>query len=130
MSEFIREQFVRGRKHHRCYHCYRHIVPGELHRKGTYKGEGVYSLRFHLDCQALWDRYFKDAGLREYDFDDGYPPLHDDWSESGEIEKLCDAYRGFSPHAVTRIEHNLSDAEDRYQARLSAATAAVKDGGE
>lgn len=120
MVEILSDQRVKGRKHHQCYHCYRSIVPGEEHRKETYKNDDhLYSLRFHDDCQALWDRYEKDADLRYYDFYDGYPPMHDHWVDSGEVQELCDQYRGFFPHAVTRIEHNLSDAEDRYQARLA-----------
>lgn len=117
---------VRARKHHKCFHCYRSIVPGESHQKQTNKYDGsVYSLRFHDDCQACFDQYLQDSGMRHYDFYDGYPPLHDHWSDSGEIQSLCDQYRGYFPHVVTRMEHNMSDAEDRYQARLTSALEAT-----
>lgn len=120
IPEFICDKRVTGRKHHQCFHCYRSIAPGETHSASTLKFDGrVYTLRFHDDCQACWDQYCKDAGLRSYDFDDGYPPLHDDWSDGGEMQHLCDQYRGLFPHVITRLEHNMSDAEDRYAARLA-----------
>jgi len=107
-------QLTRGqrkvRKPHQCFHCYKMIAPGETANFQTNKGDYVYTLYTHPDCDALWDAYFKDSGLSPWDYDDGYPPLHDEWIESGEFENLCGVYRGQFPHAVCRLELNEQKA--------------------
>ncbi|MEP2955556.1 MAG: hypothetical protein ABJN39_09470 [Sulfitobacter sp.] len=103
--EVLSEGCPKARKHHQCFHCYRSIAPGTKHRKSTLKYDGVYTLRMHLDCDALWDRYMKDNGLSHWrDFPDGSPPLADEFVDSGEFRHLCNAYRGFFPHVVARLE--------------------------
>lgn len=103
----LSEAHPRARKHHQCFHCYRSIALGEVHRKSTLKYDGVYTLRMHLDCDALWDRYMKDNGLSYWgDFPDGSPPLANEFVDSGEFHMLCDAYRGYFPHVVARLEFN------------------------
>lgn len=105
MVEVICEEHIVARKHHRCFHCHRSIAPGTKHRKSTLKDDHVYTLRFHPDCEALWDQYFADADLYWADYQyDGYPPIYDDWWESGEFENMCDQYRGLFPHAIARLE--------------------------
>lgn len=100
----IHEEILKARKSHQCFHCYRSIGRGQQYRRSVIHYDGIYTLKFHLDCDALWNRYYKDADLRAHIFDDGYPPIYDDWRDSGEFDRLCDTYRGYFPHAVTRLE--------------------------
>lgn len=102
--QIICEEHVAARKHHRCFHCYRSIAPGTKHRRSVLKFDYVYALRFHPDCEALWDMYSTEANVSPRDYDDGYPPIYDDWRDSGDFDQLCDQYRGFFPHAVSRLE--------------------------
>ena len=100
LSEGIRT----ARKKHQCFHCYKIISPGTEYRFQTNKYDGVYTLAFHLDCDALWWAYERDAAFHWSDFEEGYPPLKDHWSDSGEFENLCNAYRGMFHHAICRLE--------------------------
>ena len=36
--------------------------------------------------------------------DEGFPPLRDDWCDSGEYENECNNMRGLYPHVVARME--------------------------
>ena len=94
------------RKPHQCFHCYQMIPKGASVQYSTCKFEDrVYTLYFHPGCADCWDRYSKDAGLSPYDFiDGGYPPLQDEWGDSGEMEMLCNEYRGIYPHVIARLE--------------------------
>lgn len=93
---------VKARKPHQCFHCYRTITPGTVYSRFVGKDGGIYVFPSHIDCnQAAW-AYIGDCGP-EY-FEDGSPPLYDEFSDSGEFSMLCNAYRGFYPHAITRLE--------------------------
>lgn len=107
MITLLSESRPKARQHHQCFHCYRSIEPGEFHDKRNLKGDGLYSLRFHDECSELWDAYEGGAGLKFYDYLDGYPPLFDEWRDSGEFDLLCAEYRGRFPHAVTRMEFHI-----------------------
>lgn len=103
--ETLSEGTRKARKPHQCYHCYRKIARGEKYRYQTNKYDSVYTLAFHLDCDALWWKYAKDAGIETWDYDEGWPPVKDEWRDSGEFEMLCNQYRGLYPHAVCRLEY-------------------------
>ena len=108
----------RSRKHHRCFHCYRSIAPGETYGfQSNVYDDSAYTLRWHLDCEELAAEYR--SGLPPYYHDDGFPPLYDDLADSGEMELLLDAYRGHYPHAVTRMEWHDQMAEIRMADRLA-----------
>ncbi len=92
------------RKNHQCYHCYQTIPAGTNAEFFTGKIDYIYTLYFHQDCEACWREYESDARLSICDFDDGYPPLMDDWIDSGDFERLCSAYRGKYPHVICRLE--------------------------
>jgi len=118
--ELISDERPRARKHHRCFHCGGWIVPGEAHRKSTCKYDYVYSLRIHDDCEALWKQYESDAGFSFYDFDDGYPPIREEWGNSGEFQSLCDSYRGKFPGPVTRMEFHEQISDIKWRDHLAA----------
>lgn len=93
------------RKPHQCFHCYRSIPKGTTANFQSNVLDGrAYTLYTHPDCDGLWDQYMKDAGISPWDYDDGTPPLQDEWGDSGEFDSLCDAYRGQFPHVVCRME--------------------------
>lgn len=113
MPTIISEETLRARKHHQCFHCYRSIALGEEHRRMFLKHDGeAYTLRFHFDCDQLWIAYDRDVGAE--DWGEGYAPIADDWTESGEFQNLCDHYRGRFPHAITRLELNEQIGEIQY----------------
>lgn len=119
--QVLAEGTRRARKHHQCFDCYRSIAPGKSYAFQTCKSEGsVYTIMQHLDCRDLANEYRSDAGLDVSDYDDGFPPLKDDWCESGDHDALCDAYRGFFPHAVCRMEWGAQIAEIRRADQLRA----------
>lgn len=96
-----------ARKHHQCYHCGKYVAPGETYSYQNCVADGTaYRIKWHTDCQELFDRWVTDANLHSYDFDDGYPPLYEAWSdEGGDAMALnCDFYRGRYPAVVARIE--------------------------
>ena len=118
----------RARKHHQCFDCYRSIAPGQTYVHQTNVGDGhLYSLAQHLDCRDLADRYRHDAGLSMWDYADGFPPLKDDWCDSGDHDALCDQYRGFYPHAVCRMEWGEQVADIRLADRLAEFEARKKE---
>lgn len=90
-----------ARKHHQCFECYRSIGPREKYgfQTNVYDGQ-IYTLSWHLDCAECGSEYRNGLG---YD-DEGFPPLRDDWLESGEYQRNCDDYRGLFPHVVARME--------------------------
>lgn len=93
----------RARKHHQCWHCYRDIAPGETYgfQSNVYDGR-AYTLKFHLDCEACSSECRRLSGNDYYD--EGYPPLRDEWIDNGEYKNECDNWRGFFPHVVARME--------------------------
>jgi hypothetical protein len=92
----------KAKKPHQCWHCYRTIEANTRYGLQTNVYDGrVYTLRWHLDCQDCWSECIK-AGIIYCD--DGYPPLRDDWVDSGEYERECNVWRGFFPHVVARME--------------------------
>lgn len=94
-----------GRKPHQCFHCCRDIPAGVPHGYQTNKYDHVYTIRYHLDCEALASECRR---LSEHYYDDeGWGPLRDEWCDSGEYENECNNWRGFYPHVVARME--LSD---------------------
>tara|TARA_R110000822_G_scaffold61930_1_gene152879 strand:- start:167 stop:511 length:345 start_codon:yes stop_codon:yes gene_type:complete len=97
----------RSRKPHQCFHCYRQIPAGSKLGFQSNVGDGsFYTLYWHIDCERCAAEHRKLSG-NDYDYGDGFGPLRDDWAESGEYKSVCDAWRGFYPHVVVRME--LSD---------------------
>lgn len=47
-----------------------------------------------------------------YDWE-GFPPLRDDWIDSGEYQIECDKWRVFYPHVIARMELTDQLREDR-----------------
>jgi hypothetical protein len=90
-----------ARKRHICFHCCRDIVPGTKYGFQTNKYDDVYTLSWHLDCEELAK---KCRNLCDYAFDDGWPGLRDEWCDNGEYFAECDAWRGFYPHVIARME--------------------------
>ncbi len=92
-----------ARKHHQCFECYRSISPGTQFgfQTNIYDGR-VYTLSWHLDCEELGAEWRANA-MHDYD-DEGFPPLRDEWCDSGEYPSLCDIYRGHFPHVIARME--------------------------
>jgi len=91
-----------ARKSQRCFHCCREIPPGTRYGFQTNKYDYVYTLAWHLDCNELARSYRRLTG-EDYD-DEGYPGLRDQWCDSGEYYVECDAWRGFYPHVIARME--------------------------
>lgn len=92
----------KAKKSHQCWHCYRTIEVGTRYGLQTNVHDGeVYTLRWHLDCQDCWLECIKVGGIY---CDDGLPPLRDDWIDSGDYRICLDAWRGFYPHVVARME--------------------------
>lgn len=100
-----------ARKHHQCFECYRAIAPQQKYgfQTNVYDGR-VYTLAWHLDCGEFAHEYRKTSDW--YDDGEGFPPLRDMMCY-GEYEADCDAWRGFYPHVVARME--LTD--QLYEAR-------------
>lgn len=94
----------KARKPHQCFDCHREIPIGTEYKYQTNVYEGrVYTICQHIDCADCARQYQSDRGPHYYD-DDGVPPMRDDWINSGEYEVNCDAYRGFYPHVIARME--------------------------
>jgi hypothetical protein len=72
------------------------------HQTNVYDGR-VYTLRWHLDCEACAAAYRKEAGL-QFDYEDGFPPLRDDWVDGCEYKWECNRWRGLYPHVIARME--------------------------
>lgn len=99
----LKEGARKARKHHQCWHCYRSIAPGSMYGYQTNAYDGsVYTLQWHLDCDACATECHRLSG-NVYD-DDGFPPLRDEWLDSGEYLSECDNWRGLYPHVVARME--------------------------
>lgn len=92
----------KSRKHRQCWHCYRSIAPGQTYgfQNNVYDGS-FYRLAWHLDCDTMASEYQKISGW--YDEGEGFPPLRDMLREL-EYKTDCDAWRGFYPHVVARME--------------------------
>lgn len=116
--QVLAEGTRRARMYHQCFDCYRSIAPGDLYAFQTCKYDDVYTIAQHLDCRDLAREYRCDVGLTAYDYDDGLPPLADDWRDSGEHDALCDVYRGRYPHVICRFELSDQLAEIRRTDRL------------
>ncbi len=111
MVEVLAEGTRKARKPHQCFHCYRHIGVGEIYGYQTCKYDDVYTLAYHLDCDALAS---ESRVLSEYRYDDeGCGPLRDEWCDSGEYENECQYWRGFYPHVVARMELTDQLREER-----------------
>jgi len=113
MLEEICHEEVTARKHHRCYHCAGWIVPGERYRRFCGKMDHIYTLRTHLDCDALADEYDVDCGLVAERGYEGQPPLMESFGD-GDFADLCAAYRGRYPHVITRLELVEQRGDIRY----------------
>lgn len=94
----------KARKPHRCFHCCRDISAGTVHGYQTNKHDVVYTLRWHLDCEELAHECRILAGPDYHDNDEGWPGLREEWCEAGEYYSECDAWRGFYPHVIARLE--------------------------
>lgn len=95
----------RASKTHRCFHCCRDIAPGQIYGFQTNKYDYIYTITWHLDCEALASDCRR---LHDHYYDDeGWPGLRDEWCDSGEYFNECNAWRGHYPHVIARME--LSD---------------------
>lgn len=106
-----------ARKQHRCFHCRRNIAVGESYYYQTVVYDVIETLKMHTDCEAFAWAYIKISGYTYYDFIDGYPPTYDLIVENlspPELDGLFNSYRGYYPHVITRMEHNIQDQEIRY----------------
>ncbi len=95
----------KARKPHQCFHCCRDIGIGETYGYQTNKYDYVYTLSWHLDCDAL-AKECRDLMDDPWD-EEGWPGLREMWCASGEYYHECDLWRGFYPHVIARME--LSD---------------------
>ena len=105
MVQTLSQGARKARADRRCFHCCRSIVRGETYGFQTNKHDHVYTIAWHLDCEDLAAEYRRLAA-RAYD-EEGWPGLRDEWCDSGEYYSECNAWRGFYPHVVARME--LSD---------------------
>jgi len=97
----------KARRLRHCFECYREIAPGQDYAFQTNVYDGtVYTLAWHIDCGCCGSEYRRICA-HYYDDDEGFPPLRDEWLQSGEYEHECDRWRGLYPHVVARME--LSD---------------------
>ena len=102
MVEIIKEGARRARKAHQCFHCYRMIEPGTVYGFQTCRYDDVYTLVWHLDCEAMASEY-RDGD--DYgDYGDGFGPLRNDLIESGQYQEELNWWRGDYPHVVCRME--------------------------
>ena len=105
MVQLLNQGLRKARKRHRCFHCNRSISIGETYGFQTCKYDNVYTLCWHIDCEELAAECRSLAD--HYYGDEGWEGLRDMWCASGEYYRECDAWRGFYPHVVARME--LSD---------------------
>lgn len=93
----------KARKPHKCWHCYRIIEAGTIYgyQANVCDGE-VFTLKFHQDCNDCADYYGRINGTLYGE--DGTGPLRDQWADSGDYHICLDAWRGFYPHVVARME--------------------------
>ena len=103
MVTVLRDGTRKARKPHRCFHCCRDIAPRTIYgfQSNVYDGR-AYTLRWHVDCAECASEWRNLVGY--YYDDEGFPPLRDEWCESGEYESECENWRGFYPHVVARME--------------------------
>ena len=111
----------KARRPHQCFDCYRTIPAGEVYAFSTCKYDHVYTICQHIDCRDASDHYRAIAGLRDYDFDDGIPPLADIIRDGGEFRTDVDGLRGRYPHVACRLDMNEQMADLRYLARCREA---------
>lgn len=103
MVKTIAQGVRTARKHHQCFECYRMIAPKQSYGFQTnIYDDRMYTLAWHLDCQECANQYRKITG-HTYE-DEGFPPLRDEWCESGEYDREVDWWRGEFPHVVARME--------------------------
>lgn len=102
MVTIISEGTRRARKPRRCFHCCRDIALGETYGFQTNKYDHVYTIAWHLDCEALAAEC---RALADHDYyDEGWPGLREDWCDQGEYFNECSNWRGFYPHVIARME--------------------------
>lgn len=92
----------KARKIHQCFHCCQQIAVGDFYGFETNKGDYVYTIAWHLDCEALAAKC-RDL-MDDIDYDEGWPGLREMWCESGEYYSECEAWRGLYPHVIARME--------------------------
>jgi hypothetical protein len=91
------------KKTHSCFHCYRKLAIGEKCGYQSNVGDGsVYTIYWHIDCAECAEEDRAISGSDDYE--DGFQPLRDEWVDSGDYKRVCDAWRGFYPHVVARME--------------------------
>ena len=111
----------RARTSHQCFDCYRTIAPSTEYEFQVCTMDGrAYTLHQHQDCSAASTDYRRAAGLRDWDFDDGIPPLADIITDGGQFEIDVAGIRGRFPHVACRLEMNEQVAQLRHAARLTA----------
>lgn len=95
MSNCHWDTYPKARKDHRCSECRGYIRKGTTYQRQTGISDGYpYTWKVHIDCANLFFAMNKDAH-RWYDDQIELPEFSLD-----EIQ----AYRGYFPHAVCRIE--------------------------
>lgn len=105
MTTTISEGTRRARIPHQCFHCGRDIALGATYGFQTNKYDYVYTICWHLDCEALASECRRIAEI--YGDDEGWDGLREQWCSSGEYYAECENWRGFYPHVIARME--LSD---------------------
>jgi hypothetical protein len=103
MIRVLKNATRKAKKSHQCWNCYRAIEVGTTYELQTNIYDGrVYTLKSHADCNECASEYAKVNGIL-YD-EDGFGPLRDDWIDSGDYRICLNAWRGFYPHVVARME--------------------------
>ena len=109
MTYFATKSTVTGRKWHRCAFCQCSIQPETVHLKMAGKWQGdFYSNRGHIDCEALWIALFDEYGDDSEGMEHNLCNVLASWSAC-EVQQSLDLQRGFTPHAVNRLEWMLRD---------------------
>jgi hypothetical protein len=109
MTYFATHKYITGRKWHRCAFCQCSIQPETVHLKmaGNWGGD-FYSNRGHVDCELLWNALFAEYGDASEGMRFNLCTVLTSW-EPCEVQESLDAQRGFTPHAVNRLEWMLRD---------------------
>lgn len=102
-----------ARKMHRCAICRSRIPVGLRHMKLVGKWDGdFYAERAHDDCYLLWAALFNDFGDPSYGTPYDLTDVLGDY-ERHEAQDSLDAQRGFFPHAVNRLEFQMTWLQER-----------------
>lgn len=97
MTSCISESRPIARKHHRCEECGRLIAPGQRYlRQFNTDGGDAWTFKAHEDCAAMGQKY----RTKNFIWSDDWLPLWELLEDQAELN----AWRGFYPHPVCRLE--------------------------